>query len=299
MSKLALIVKSEYLTEIKSKSFWISTFLLPLAMVAFGAFIGYLAASSDGMDIFMSHTTPQNGDDLTGAQALGMVIGVFLTLFIMIYGSSIFNKVKNEKTNRIAEVLISCVPGRTMMLAKVLSVGLVGLTQIFVWIAMIGAAVFFVIPLIISQIPVEKLLSLLMLKGVVTGLLYFAGGFFFYASLFAVAGAVTDRNNENQGYLSLLTLLLMASFYLGIYSVDSTGALATVCFYLPFTSPTVGTVQVIGGIAPWWQGLISLIILYASAAFVLMLAGKIYTSSILLKGKKLSPKDLLVFIKAK
>lgn len=233
-------------------------------------------------------------------QAFGMICGVFLTMFVIMYGAQIFNKVKTEKCNRIVEVLVSCVSGRSVMLAKVISVALVGLTQMLVW----GLLVVGILICVAMFAPVDIDFSVLMsgevIVGCVEALLYFVGGFVFYGALFAAAGALTDRNNENQGYLSLLMMLLMASFYIGIFATDAEGStLATVCFYLPFTSSTVGAVQSIAGIATWWESLLSLAVLYGSAAFALGIAGKIYTSAVLLKGKKFTPRDILTFLKSK
>lgn len=300
MSKLSTMISMEYRMDIKTKSFWVSTFLVPVLIVAFGVFIGYMTAESDTMKTVSQSTSPQPSEDMTGMQAFGMICGVFLTMFVIMYGAQIFNKVKTEKCNRIVEVLVSCVSGRSVMLAKVISVALVGLTQMLVW----GLLVVGILICVAMFAPVDIDFSVLMsgevIVGCVEALLYFVGGFVFYGALFAAAGALTDRNNENQGYLSLLMMLLMVSFYIGIFATDAEGStLATVCFYLPFTSSTVGAVQSIAGIATWWESLLSLVVLYGSAAFALSIAGKIYTSAVLLKGKKFTPRDILTFLKAK
>lgn len=300
MSKLKEMVAMEYAMDVKTKSFWISTFLLPVLMAGFGLLVGFLTEDSDAMKLFSETTAPTPDKDITGMQALGMVSGVLLVMFVMIYGSQIFNKVKSEKCNRIVEVLVSCVSGRTIMLSKVISVALTGFTQILIWLACLVGIAAFVLAVAPIDIPFSALFQWKVGYALLISILYFFGGYFFYASLFAAAGALTDRNNENQGYLSMLVMILMVSFYIGIYATDAPGApLAMVCLYLPFTSPSVGAVQTIGGIIPWWQTLISLSILYVGAFVSTIVAGKIYTSAVLLKGSKFTPKDILVFIKAK
>lgn len=266
MSKLSTMVSMEYRMDIKTKSFWISTLLIPVVMVLFGAFIGYLTSESGAMQEVGRSTTPAS-DDMTGDQAFGMLSGIFLTMFVMMYGAQIFNKVKNEKCNRIVEVLISSMSGREVMLSKVIGVALVGMTQILVWLVLcVGILVGVYLFLPMGDIDISVLYSSKVLMGALIGLLYFIGGFVFYGALFAGVGALTDRNNENQGYLSMLMMLLMASFYIGIFSADAQGSvLATVCFYLPFTSSTVGAVQSISGEVGWWQTSLSLVVLYGSA----------------------------------
>lgn len=300
MSRLKDMIKMEYSMDIRTKSFWISTLLVPVFMVGFGALIGFLADDSDAMKMFSRNTAPTPDEDITGMQALGMLAGIFLIMFVMVYGSQIFNKVKTEKCNRIVEVLASCVPGRTIMLSKVISVAMTGLTQILIWLVLIIGVVVIVLTFLPVPVPIGDLFQWKVVSALIIAMLYFIGGYLFYASLFAAAGALTDRNNENQGYLSLLIMTLMVSFYIGIYATDAPGEpLAVVCLYLPFTSTSVGAVQTIGGIIPWWQTLISLLVLYGSGIFSTILAGKIYTSALLLKGKKFTPRDILVFLKAK
>lgn len=284
--------------DIQGKSFWIATFLMPLLVVGFGFFIGYISQDSDAMKETISPTKPD--DDLSGMQILGMLVGMFLSMFIMIYGAQIFNKVKNEKTNRIVEIIVACVPGRTMMMAKVISVGLIGMTQLFLWGILIIGLLFIIYIISPINIPYDELFDTRLIMAFVWSIIFFVGGYIFYGSLYAAVGALTDKNNENQEYMTIITFILLASFYIGIYAVDNpTSSLTQWCSYIPMTSPTIAAVGAISGDIPIWQTLLSVIILYATAILSLSFAGKIYTSALLLKGKKLSPKDILIFLKSK
>ncbi len=284
--------------DIQGKSFWIATFLMPLLVVGFGFFIGYISQDSDAMKETISPTKPD--DDLSGMQILGMLVGMFLSMFIMIYGAQIFNKVKNEKTNRIVEIIVACVPGRTMMMAKVISVGLIGMTQLFLWGILIIGLLFIIYIISPINIPYDELFDPRLIMAFVWSIIFFVGGYIFYGSLYAAVGALTDKNNENQEYMTIITFILLASFYIGIYAVDNpTSSLTQWCSYIPMTSPTIAAVGAISGDMPIWQTLLSVIILYATAILSLSFAGKIYTSALLLKGKKLTPKDILIFLKSK
>jgi hypothetical protein len=61
----------------------------------------------------------------------------------------------------------------------------------------------------------------------------------------------------------------------------------------------VAVVGAISGSLSLLQTLISVVVLYASALTTLSFAGKIYTSALLLKGKKFSPKDIVTFLRSK
>lgn len=300
MSKLGLIIKNEYLTDIRSKSFWISTIVAPIALCAFGIFGGIMAAESDSFGSVMEAmpTTPDS-DTMTPAKVAGMLLGLFLTLFLMMYGSGIYNKVRTEKCNRIVEILATCVDGKTMMLAKIISAGLTGLTQMALW----GAIIFVILGGLMIVFTPDISLGFLshgwIWMALLWTLLFFIGGYIFFGSLYAACGAMTDKDNENQMYMTILTMFLLGSFYIGQYAVDhGDNVFSVVCSFIPFTSPTIGCVNAVTGVAPIWQTILSLVVLYVFAIFGLIIAGKIYSCSLLLKGKNFTPKDIITFIKA-
>ncbi len=301
MNPLKLIIKTEYLTDVRAKSFWISTFVVPIAMVVFGLVIGFLMSESGSMKAMGEMSTMHDTDtEMTAMQAMGMMSGLFLTIFLSLYGGQIFNKVKVEKTNRIIEVIATCVTGRTMMLGKIISVGLVGLTQLLLW----GSIVFLLIAVVLLVFDTGLSMSVFLrtdvIMGVVWSILFFIGGYLFYGSLFAAGGAMTDKNNENQVFVSIISFTLFFSLYLGMFATDNGATpLSIFCTYFPFTAPTVATVQAVSGTFSWWQSLIALLVLYGFAILAWIISGKLYTASMLLTGKKLTPKDLVTFIKAK
>lgn len=300
MEQLKLIVTTEYLTDIRSKSFWISTFVVPIVIVVFGGVLGVLMAESDTFTKTVSDlpTQPDPGE-MTAAKAVGMMAGIFLTFFLMIYGAMIFNKVKTEKCNRIMEIICTSVPGKTLMLGKILSVGLTGLTQLLIWgiLLFAGATFFFII--FGFDVPWNYLTAGKTYLAITWTLLYFIGGYVLFGSLYAACGAITDKDNENQAYMTVITFLLLGAFYLGEFAVDNgDSTLAIVCSYIPFTSPTVGTVAAVSGVSPIWQTVTSLAVLYVSAFFCVAIAGKLYRSSMLLKGKQFTPKDIVTFLRS-
>lgn len=300
MSQLALIIRNEYLTDIRSKSFWISTIVVPLLMVAFGGFAGYMMSQSETAMGMQESIIGSSSEEMTPLKAIGLMMGMCLTIFIMMYGSQIFQKVKAEKTNRIVEILATCVPGRTMMLAKIIAVGLVGMTQLLLWGLIIFAIVSGLLVVFSVDIPWDEVLTYDYIMAIVWSVLYFLGGYIFFGSLFAAVGAMTDKNNENQEYVAVLTFILLISFYIGEYAIDhGSASFVRVLSYIPFTSPTIGAVNAITQTSPLWESVISVIILYISAWISMSMAGKIYTSSILLKGKKFSPKDIITFLRSK
>lgn len=305
MNKLKLIIINEYKTAVTKKSFWILTFVFPLIMLAFGVMMGFLMSDSDSYTSLVNSVNEGTGltpeeDDMTPAKAVAMMVGLILTFAMMICGSQIMQMVRQEKTNRIMEFLATCVPGRTMLTAKIISVALITLTQVALWgfcIFLIGFGFCIIFDV---SIPWKYLLHPLVWQTIVWSVLYFIGGYMMFSSLFAACGAITDSNNENQQYLSILMMVVLASMYIGMYAVDHpTSVLAQFCAYFPLTSPTVGAVNAITGEVPIWSSILSLIVLYVCSYGAIIIGGKIYASSMLLKGSSLTPKAIMAFIKSK
>lgn len=299
MSKLKLIIKNEVMTDLTSKSFWVMTLVVPVLYVVFGLIVGMMAAESDTFAKFANPTAPDE-ENLSGWQIAGMMGGLLLTLFLMIYGSQIYAKVRKEKINRIMEVLATSVTGRTLMIGKVISVLIVGFVQLAVWVLFGLAAMGIFIAVAAAAMPMDWLAEPHLWLSIMWLTLFFFGGYLFYGSIYAACGAITDKDNENQGYMTAITMLLLISMYVGQFAVDNgTSAITQICCFVPFTAPSVCTVAAFAGDMPVWETALQCIILYGWSFLALSFSGKIYTSSILLKGRKFSPKDIVLFLKAK
>jgi ABC-2 type transport system permease protein len=60
MDKLWLIIKREYLTRVKSKSFLLSTFLTPLAFLVFFIVVGFIMGNKSDSDKKVAVVDPGN-----------------------------------------------------------------------------------------------------------------------------------------------------------------------------------------------------------------------------------------------
>lgn len=299
MTALQLIIKREYMQDVCSRSFWIGTFALPVLIIGFGMFVGFMSSESETLHDVASLGQHQP-DNLSGIQLIGLMAAMFLTIFLMVYGSMIFNKVKAEKTSRIMEMIASTVTGRTMMLGKIIAVALTGLTQLLVWVILIITGVSVILTVTANLQLLSQLMSLQLIVSLILSLIYFIGGYVLFGSLYAMVGAMTDRDNENQGYIVILTFLLMASFYIASFAIDNPESSTAIwCSFIPFTSPGIGAMAAISGTLSWWQILISILLLYATAWLSVSVAGKVYTSAMLLNGTKFTPRDILIFLKSK
>jgi ABC-2 type transport system permease protein len=212
-------------------------------------------------------------------------IAVFLLYGQIIgYCMGVASGVVEEKATRVVEVLLATVRPVQLLAGKVVGIGLVGLLQLLL-IGAIGLVL--AVSLGTITLPAGALGTI----GIV--LLWFVLGYAFYASLFAVAGAVVSRQEELQNSTTPLTLVLVASFFVAITSAfgSSTTPLAKVCTYLPPTAPLIVPLRIAAGdIAPWQIGL-TLAIMLASTVVVVLLASRIYAGAILRTGARVKLKD--------
>ncbi|TXT31968.1 MAG: hypothetical protein FD136_1384 [Chitinophagaceae bacterium] len=233
-----------------------------------------------------------------------------------------------EKTNRIAEVMISSVKPFQLMMGKIIGIGAVGLTQFLMWIVLIigltAAA-----QLLIPHDVLEQVNTLQQYNGqvpaggmvqageaaqriykfqhtmstanwpVIIGcfIFYFLGGYLFYASLFAAVGSVVNEDPQDAQSLMLpITMPIIFSFIIMSNAVqDPSTSIATWASIVPFSSPMVMMARIaygVPGTVPYWQLAASMISLIGGFLLTTWLSGKIYRTGILMYGKKVSWKEM-------
>ncbi|MBQ7238419.1 MAG: ABC transporter permease, partial [Bacteroidales bacterium] len=85
--------------------------------------------------------------------------------------------------------------------------------------------------------------------------------------------------------------------YAGMFCMENPdGPLAFWCSMIPFTSPVVMMIRLPYDL-PWYELVMSLVILYASAFGILWLSSRIYRTGILMYGRKFTIKEILRWIK--
>jgi ABC-2 type transport system permease protein len=255
----------------------------------------------------------KNMDDASSnaniAEVIGYVAGLLIYLILLIYGSQVMMGVMEEKTNRIAEVLVSSVRPFQMMMGKIIGIGLVALTQFLLWIG------FVLIVYNVSKASGESMSAATVMVGkmqqVFTGInvplilfcfgFYFLGGFFFYSSLYAAIGsAVNEDLREAQSLSFPITMLVIISIALmSTATANPTGPIAVWASIIPFSSPIVMMARIpygVPGTVPWWQLGLSMVMLVIGFLGTVWFAGKIYRTGILMYGKKPTWGEMLKWV---
>ncbi len=255
------------------------------------------------------------------ATIVGMVFTFIIYMFIFVYGGMVMQGVLEEKTNRIVEVMVSSVKPFQLMMGKIIGIGLVGLTQFFLWAILIMiiniiAGIAVVIPSVDQEIvntavtasasvpdlsqtqEIFNLLSSVNLGELISYfIIFFIGGYMIYASLFAAIGSMVNSQEDTQQFMLPVTILILFAFYAGFYSINNpNGPLAFWTSMIPFTSPIVMMTRLPFDV-PLWQKLLSIALLFATVFLMVKLTGKIYRTGILMYGKKPSMKEIWKWLK--
>jgi ABC-2 type transport system permease protein len=217
-----------------------------------------------------------------------LVLGVGFLVFIMIlmYGGAVLSAVIEEKETRIAEVLFSSVRAFPLMLGKLVGVSLVALTQFAIWGLIIGGFSLFGVATLQRQ-GVDLPMPPVSATNVACFLLFFLLGFFMYASVYAVIGAIVTTYDESQGFLMVAIVPLILSFYLVFPVVRSPES--TVAFWasiIPLSSPVIMPVRIVSQAVPFWQIGLSLLTCFGMAILLTWLAARIYRIGMLMYGKR-------------
>ena len=264
------------------------------------------------------------------ASGVGYITAFLIYITLFIYGVMVMRGVMEEKTNRIAEVMVSSVKPFQLMLGKIIGIGAVGLTQFLIWIILLASfttiASSFIphdvlqqlndakenIPGGTSQQTSEALQNLAKAKGYISTvnwpmvifcfIFYFLGGFLFYASLFAAVGSAVNEDAQDAQSLSLpITLPIILAIIIMINSInDPISPLATWSSIIPFFSPIVMMSRIPFGVpdtVPYWQLGLSMALLILGFLFTTWLSAKIYRTGILLYGKKPTWKEMIKWIR--
>lgn len=253
---------------------------------------------------------------------IGAAFGYLIMMFIIIYGNMVMRSVIEEKTNRIIEIIISSVKPFQLMMGKIIGTSLAGVLQFVIW-ALLGGVLLFIASVLLGinigsstavspemmasandgfasnmQLYVNEFKNLPIATLLVSFIVYFIGGYFLYSSIYAAIGAAVDNETDSQQFLLPIILPLMLGVYVGFFSVlnDPHGTVATVFSMIPLTSPIVMLMRIPFGV-PWWQILISLILLFGTFFLVVWFASKIYRIGILMYGKKPTWKELYKWLK--
>jgi ABC-2 type transport system permease protein len=238
------------------------------------------------------------GGKETKANDKGMFFAIFAMVMLLytaviFYGVSVMRAVLEEKNSRVMEVLLSSATSTELMAGKLIGVGAVGLTQIGIWIVM--AAVYALPALAANASTGEIHISSLTLAAFA---LFFLLGYLLFSSIYAAIGAVITSEQEGQQLQFIIVLpLIISVFMMGPVMRAPDAPIAVWSSMVPFFSPVLMYLRIAVQPPPVWQIALSLALLVATIAGILILCARIYRIGILMYGKRATLPEIVKWLK--
>ena len=255
--------------------------------------------------------------DLPLRKTLALVLSLLMVLAIAIFSTLSTTSVIEERSSRIAEVLLSSVKPFSLLLGKITGTALVALTMLTLWTALTAGGIALVQhrhsdlfeqahrqnntlsdPLhtkgtlawtsatqgddtAYAPLSIRYLDRINFATIVPLMLLLFMLGYLVYAGpLAAFASAYAGKAIASLHLLPLLVLLALPLLFIGPLMANTTGTLAWVLSLVPFTAPVTLALLLPFGI-PTGQALLSIALLVAAVPLSTLLAAAVYRRSLL------------------
>lgn len=239
------------------------------------------------------YSIEQTEEQKVSGNVLAMMM-LSIVLFYAIYfcAYQVSSSITTEKTSKIMETLVTSTSPRTIVLGKTIGIGLVGLLQVcvFVAVALISAKLFLEPGTLESVLDMSQMTPYL---AVIT-IIYFILGYFTYALLYALTGSTVSKPEDIQSANTPVALLAVIGFYLSYFTMmNPTSDLNTFAALFPISSPFCMPFRIMMGIASGVEVAISIAILLVTILVIAKVAIKIYSNAILNYGTKMSFKDMI------
>ena len=226
------------------------------------------------------------------AQGIAMTLVVFLYVLVLMNSQFVMSAVAEEKTSRIAELLIASVDPMVLLAAKVLVGATLSVVQLLVWVG-IGIALgsgggatsagaananpFSLSGLLGNTLSPEVILAF----GV-----FFILGFLQISTVFAGVASLINRTEDLGSISGPMIIPTIAGYFIGILAINAPALpVVTITSFVPLLSPFVMFARMAVSHVPLWQIgtsiALNLLALWAFAWF----AGKLYRVGMMLYGR--------------
>lgn len=248
-----------------------------------------------------------------GNVIFGYVVAFLLYMMIALYGQNILRGVMEEKTTRVAEVVVSSVSTDTLLAGKVLGVGLVAITQVLSWVALTGAMLYYLAPILFKDMTKEAGATAAASRGLPTDVFtsalpslgtslmilgFFVLGFIFYASLFAAVGAmVSSQEDVQQASMPVMLMLISSVVFMSPILTNPGSPLARTMSLIPFSAPILMPLRMSLIPVPWWELAASLGGVAVAAVAAIWVSARIYRVGLLMYGKRPSFSELARWVR--
>ena len=244
-------------------------------MVASGEVTERVVALLSGEALEVAAADPDVHEDAEDRQfVIGQAALVLLFMAIMMTGSWVLLGVTEEKTSRVAEVLLSALRPWQILAGKILGVGILGLLQFSV---LVGGVVLGVRLVYGADLIPEVDGGLL-----ATLLVWFVLGYSVYAIGYAAVGAVASRPEDAQNAAFPMTMVSLIGYFTGIFYVGQhpDSVISAVLSFVPLTAPFVIPVRAVSDSVAIWEQVAAVAVMVGFGMWLVRVAGKVYAGGV-------------------
>lgn len=232
----------------------------------------------------------------TAAQANDARIIAYIMLFslyilITINSQLIMSSVAEEKTSRIAEMLVASVNPSALLSGKIAASATLAILQMIIWIAigfMLGGHPG--APPALDAADASRATSFSLSNvsaGDIAGFAaFFLLGYLQVSTMFAAVGSLVNRTEDLGALAGPLVIPIVAAFLIAMTALGAPNTpVVIITSFIPLIAPFVMFARIVVSDVPTWQIVLSLAINISATYAIAILAGKIYRVGMLLYGR--------------
>ncbi|HNW60107.1 MAG TPA: ABC transporter permease [bacterium] len=255
-----------------------------------------------GVDLKTFKVSEAGTKEESGMIAFGIsyVMMFILYMALLFYGQFVMRGVYEDKSTRVMEVVLSSARADQIMAGKIVGIGGAGLLQFLIWalvIALVSSYGMVMMTLFApgaGQLPIPAI----SLSVYFFFFLYFILGYFIYATLYATLGSMVNDEADAQSLQWPVTFLIILGFLFMFFVLNNPNStMAVLLSLIPFFSPLLMFLRISVGAAPWWQVLMSVVLMILTIIGLIWVTGRIFRVGILMYGKKPNLPEVLKWIR--
>jgi ABC-2 type transport system permease protein len=247
------------------------------------------------LDIESLDTKFHDEASANSARGFAYVLVLLLYLAIILNCQGVMTSVAEEKTSRIAELLVATTSSAQLMAGKIAAAGATGTIQLLVWLGVGWATAAGIVNSVggpsgglhsSDTTPIGLGAIDLPTSVIVAFVIFFVLGFLQYATMYAAAAALISRTEDLGSVAGPLTLPVLAGFLLANWGLGVPNATGVViASQIPLLTPFVMFTRMAVVTVPLWQVILAIAINVVATIAIIWFAGKIYRVGLLMYGR--------------
>lgn len=240
-------------------------------------------------------TSYKNGTETHGLAVLiapGLIMLIFLMLMILL-ANIMLSSTTEEKENRVAEIMLTSVKGRTLILGKIMSIFVLGLVQIGI----------ILVPLVIAYLRFKNKISLpggvslsqipLDPTQIILGIVTLVFGMVMLTGLMVGLGSLFPSAQDANRFLGVGIIWVFIPIYtLGYILTTPQSLVVTVFTYFPLTAPTTIMLRNTLGSISLQEALPPLAVVGVCAVLAILFAVRAFERSAMEYDRRVSLKEI-------